>query len=168
MLIEAMACGVPVLASRSGEIPHVLGDAGVLLPEDDVAGWAATLTRAIADAAMRRDLADRGLRRARTEFAWTVVARRHLEFFEELTKAVNVRVPRGSTGSTGSAGFSSTGFTGSDSAGFEVPGPDPGELEPMNPRTLRTLLNLNLRNQVNPRNPVEPVLEPGGTRGTRS
>jgi glycosyltransferase involved in cell wall biosynthesis len=85
MLIEAMACGVPVLASHSGEIPHVLGDAGILLPEDDAAGWAATLTRVLADAGLRRDLADRGLRRARTEFAWTVVARRHLEFFDELT-----------------------------------------------------------------------------------
>jgi glycosyltransferase involved in cell wall biosynthesis len=85
MLIEAMACGVPVLASHSGEIPHVLGDAGILLPEDDAAGWAATLTRVLSDATVRRDLADRGLRRARTEFAWTVVARRHLEFFDELT-----------------------------------------------------------------------------------
>ncbi len=85
MLIEAMACGVPVLASRSGEIPHVLGDAGILLPEDDAAGWAAALTRVLADAGLRRDLADRGLRRARTEFGWTAVARRHLEFFEALT-----------------------------------------------------------------------------------
>ena len=32
----------------------------------------------------RRDLADRGLRRARTEFAWSVVARRHVEFFDQL------------------------------------------------------------------------------------
>jgi glycosyltransferase involved in cell wall biosynthesis len=84
MLIEAMACGVPVLASASGEIPHVVGDAGILLPEQDVCGWAAALDRVLADAALRRDLADRGLRRARTEFAWGVVARRHLEFFEEL------------------------------------------------------------------------------------
>jgi len=86
MLIEAMACGVPVLASRSGEIPHVLGDAGILLPEADAAGWAAALTRVTADDGLRRDLADRGLRRARTEFAWAVVARRHLEFFDELTE----------------------------------------------------------------------------------
>ena len=84
MLIEAMACGVPVLASRSGEIPHVLGDAGILLPEADVEAWATALGRVLADPAERRDLADRGLRRARTEFAWSVVARRHVEFFDGL------------------------------------------------------------------------------------
>jgi glycosyltransferase involved in cell wall biosynthesis len=84
MLIEAMACGVPVLASRSGEIPHVLGDAGLLLDEDDVGQWTGALRQVVSDPAMRRDLADRGLRRARLEFAWPVVARRHLEFFDEL------------------------------------------------------------------------------------
>ena len=88
MLIEAMACGVPVLASRSGEIPHVIADAGILLPEDDVEAWAAALGRVLADPDERRDLADRGLRRARTEFAWPVVARRHLEFFDELVAGV--------------------------------------------------------------------------------
>jgi hypothetical protein len=39
----------------------------------------------VQDAAARRELADRGLRRARTEFAWPIVARRHLGFFDELT-----------------------------------------------------------------------------------
>jgi glycosyltransferase involved in cell wall biosynthesis len=73
------------VASDSGEIPHVVGEAGILLPEDDAARWTATLTRLAGDAGLRRDLADRGLRRARTEFGWTVVARRHLDFFDELT-----------------------------------------------------------------------------------
>jgi glycosyltransferase involved in cell wall biosynthesis len=84
MLIEAMACGIPVLASRSGEIPHVMADAGVLLPEDDAPAWAGALTRVLRDAGARRELADRGLRRARTEFTWSAVARRHLDFFDEL------------------------------------------------------------------------------------
>ena len=84
MLIEAMACGVPVLASRSGEIPYVVRDAGILLPEADDPSWTAALDRVLMDPAERRDLADRGLRRARTEFAWPGVARRHLDFFDEL------------------------------------------------------------------------------------
>jgi glycosyltransferase involved in cell wall biosynthesis len=84
MLIEAMACGVPVLASHSGEIPHVVSDAGILLPEGDAAAWTAALTQVLMNPQFHRDLADRGLRRARTEFGWKVVARRHLEFFDEL------------------------------------------------------------------------------------
>jgi glycosyltransferase involved in cell wall biosynthesis len=84
MLIEAMACGVPVLASRSGEIPHVVGDAGLLLGEDDVEAWATAIHNVASDPELRRDLADRGLRRARLEFAWPVVARRHLEFFDDV------------------------------------------------------------------------------------
>jgi glycosyltransferase involved in cell wall biosynthesis len=87
MLIEAMACGVPVVASRSGEIPHVIGEAGILLPEDDPDAWGAALTGLLRDAGARRRLADLGLRRARTDFAWPVIARRHLDFFEELAAA---------------------------------------------------------------------------------
>lgn len=86
MLIEAMACGVPVLASRSGEIPHVVGDAGLLIDETDVEAWARAIAHVMADAGERRAMADRGLRRARTVFAWPAVARRHLEFFDELVK----------------------------------------------------------------------------------
>ena len=85
MLIEAMACGVPVIASRSGEIPHVVGDAGLLVDEADVARWTAAIDRLLGTTALRRDL--RGARpraRAREMYAWPVVARAHLAFFEEL------------------------------------------------------------------------------------
>jgi glycosyltransferase involved in cell wall biosynthesis len=84
MLIEAMACGVPILASRSGEIPHVVGDAGLVVDEADTAVWSAALDRLLADAALRRDLSARGLARAHEKYAWPVVARAHLAFFEEL------------------------------------------------------------------------------------
>jgi len=82
MLIEAMACGVPILASDTGEIPHVIGDAGVVVPERDVQRWTAEIDRLLSDDALRRDLSERGLERARSRFAWPVVAREHLAFFE--------------------------------------------------------------------------------------
>ena len=84
MLIEAMACGVPVVASDSGEIPYVVRDAGVLIPENDLAQWTETIDRLTTDSATRAQLITRGLARARSEFSWPVVARRHLDFFEEV------------------------------------------------------------------------------------
>lgn len=81
MLVEAMACGVPVVGSDSGEIPHVIGDAGIVAPEGDVGGWAKALDGLIASPELRADLARMGMERARTEFALDAVARRHLDFF---------------------------------------------------------------------------------------
>ena len=84
MLIEAMSCGVAVAASDSGEIPYVVGDAGLVLPEGDVDAWAAGLDRLLSSPDERQRLADDGMRRARAEFAWPVVARKHLDFFDTL------------------------------------------------------------------------------------
>ncbi len=84
MLIEAMACGVPVIASRSGEIPHVVSDTGLLVDEGDVARWTEAIDRLLGDPDLRRDLAARGFARAHEKYAWPVVARAHLAFFEEL------------------------------------------------------------------------------------
>ena len=84
MLIEAMACGVPIVASRSGEIPHVVGDAGVIVDEADVGLWTSAIERLLGDSVLRRDLSARGLARAHEKYAWPVVARAHLAFFEEL------------------------------------------------------------------------------------
>ena len=84
MLIEAMACGVPIAASSSGEIPHVVGDAGVLIAEDNPPAWREAIERLLTDDALRDDYAARGLARARARFDWQVVARAHLDFFDQL------------------------------------------------------------------------------------
>jgi glycosyltransferase involved in cell wall biosynthesis len=84
MIVEAFACEVPVVGSDSGEVPHVIGDAGLVVGERDRDGWARALETLLADAAARRELGARGRARAEREFAWPVVARRHLAFFHQL------------------------------------------------------------------------------------
>jgi len=84
MLAEGFACGVPVLTSDSGEIPHTAGDAGRVLPEADVAAWTAALAELLESPERRRELSARGRERAVTRFAWPVVAREHLAFFESV------------------------------------------------------------------------------------
>ncbi len=87
MLVEAFACGVPVLASDSGEIPSTVADAGIILPEDDLAAWVAAIGEVLDSAKLRSDLAARGRARAELVFAWPVVARRHLDFFNSVAAA---------------------------------------------------------------------------------
>ncbi|HEX2077757.1 MAG TPA: glycosyltransferase family 4 protein [Longimicrobium sp.] len=84
MLTEAMACGVPVIGSESGEIPFVIGDTGLIVPEDDVRAWTAAIDALLAAPARRAELSARGLARARDVFALDIVARRHLDFFKHL------------------------------------------------------------------------------------
>ncbi|HET8674963.1 MAG TPA: glycosyltransferase family 4 protein [Blastocatellia bacterium] len=84
MLIEAFACGVPVVASDSGEIPYVVGDSGIVVGESDERGWARAIEELIGDSSRRAELANRGLDRARSTYVWPVVAKEHLAFFDEL------------------------------------------------------------------------------------
>ena len=84
MLLEAFACGVPVLASDSGEIPYVMADAGVIVAEKDEDQWAKRLSELLENNSMRSELGAKGLERARTVFAWPRIARQHIEFFDQL------------------------------------------------------------------------------------
>ena len=84
MVVEAFACGVPVVTSDSGELPYVVGDAAMVVGERDEDGWVAAIRGLIDDAALRREWAGRGREHAIANYAWPVVARRHLDFFTEL------------------------------------------------------------------------------------
>ncbi len=84
MLIEAFACGVPVIGSDSGEIPYVIRDAGVVVGENDEQGWVQALSDLLNSPSRRQELVPKGLHRAHTVYAWSVVARQHLDFFTEL------------------------------------------------------------------------------------
>jgi len=84
MLIEAFACGVPVIASDSGEIPHVIMDAGLIVSEKDETAWAQAIAGLIEDSSRRAEMSKKGIDRARADYSWPRIARQHLEFFDEL------------------------------------------------------------------------------------
>jgi glycosyltransferase involved in cell wall biosynthesis len=84
MLIEAFACAIPVIGSDSGEIPYVIGDAGLIAREGDENAWISAIERLLTEADARRELGARGLDRATKVYAWPKVAQGYLEFFEEL------------------------------------------------------------------------------------
>jgi glycosyltransferase involved in cell wall biosynthesis len=87
VMVEAFASGVTVVGSDSGEIPHVIKDAGLIAGEKDETGWHDSLMSLLNNPALRAELAARGLQRARDHFAWPVIARKYLDFFEELVEA---------------------------------------------------------------------------------
>jgi glycosyltransferase involved in cell wall biosynthesis len=87
VLIEAMSCGVPVVGSSSGEIPHVIGDAGLTFPEGDVAALRERLARLAADPALHADLARRGRERVLAHYTQAAVARRHVAVYQAMMAA---------------------------------------------------------------------------------
>ncbi|TKJ30260.1 MAG: glycosyl transferase family 1 [Chloroflexi bacterium B3_Chlor] len=74
VLIEAMACGVPVIGSDCGEIPHVIGEAGLIFPEDDEQALSALLSRLMDDTETRNSLAKRGRDRMIQEYTQEEIA----------------------------------------------------------------------------------------------
>jgi glycosyltransferase involved in cell wall biosynthesis len=82
-VLEAMACGTPVIASRAASIPEVLGDAGTLLDPDDVAGWAAAIEMVVRDDGLRERMRKAGLARA-GEFTWARTARLTLNVYRQV------------------------------------------------------------------------------------
>lgn len=84
MLIEAFACGVPVLGSDSGEIPYVLAGAGQVIDEKDEDAWVEALSNLLQNPARRQEMAAQGLEKAHAVYAWPVIARQYLDFFDEV------------------------------------------------------------------------------------
>lgn len=83
-LIEAMACGVPVVGADSGEIAEVIGDAGVVFPEGSVPALRDALARLLDDRAERERLARVGRERVLARFTQAAVVDRTLAFYAEV------------------------------------------------------------------------------------
>jgi glycosyltransferase involved in cell wall biosynthesis len=84
VLIEAMACQVPVIGSDSGEIPYVIGDAGLVFPEGDAPALANCLVELMDKPDFAHTLGENGYKKAMIKYTNKALAKQQLEFYKEL------------------------------------------------------------------------------------
>jgi glycosyltransferase involved in cell wall biosynthesis len=82
-ILEAMACGIPVVAFSNSSITEVVGDAGVLVPDGDVPAMVRAVRSVLDDPARRAELCLQGLERAR-KYSWPRSAALHAELYREV------------------------------------------------------------------------------------
>jgi glycosyltransferase involved in cell wall biosynthesis len=79
-VVEAMACGVPVLTSSTSSLGEIAGDAAVTVDPTNTDAIADAIVRLATDGELRRDRAERGLQHSRT-FSWDQTARQMLAVY---------------------------------------------------------------------------------------
>ena len=84
VLIEAMACKIPVIGSDCGEIPHVIGDAGLIFPEGNAEKLRDCLQQLMERPELVADLGDRGYHRVAVNYTNQALAEQLLKFYKEL------------------------------------------------------------------------------------
>jgi len=84
VLVEAMACGVPVVGSDSGEIPHVIGEGGLVFPEGDVTALRECLARLAASPEERRRLGELGRARVLARYTHASIAASYAQVYRQV------------------------------------------------------------------------------------
>ena len=86
VLVEAMACKVPVVGSSSGEIPNVVGDAGLIFKEGDAKELSNSLDMLIKNKERREQLARKGFQRVKERYAWSAVTKKLVKIYKRVLK----------------------------------------------------------------------------------
>jgi glycosyltransferase involved in cell wall biosynthesis len=87
VLAEAMACGLPIVATTVPPMPEVIGDAGLLVPPADPAAMAAAIVKLARDVDLRERMSREGRRRVEERYVWSRVARETLQKYRSATAA---------------------------------------------------------------------------------
>jgi glycosyltransferase involved in cell wall biosynthesis len=82
-VLEALACGTPLIASNASSLPELLGDAGFALDPDDVQALAGSILACLVDEHLAAELRRRGPPQA-AKFSWLQVARETMALYEEV------------------------------------------------------------------------------------
>ena len=84
--LEAMSCGTPVVASKRGSLPEVVGPGGIIVDPEDESAMGAAIVRVVTDSFHRADLVERGQEQA-ARYSWRQTARATLDL---LTKQADI------------------------------------------------------------------------------
>ena len=80
--LEAMACGLPVVSSKTGSMAEILGDAALTTEPNNIEGLSYHLYRVLTDAGLREDLINRGLIRAKI-YSWATTSEKTMSLYKE-------------------------------------------------------------------------------------
>jgi glycosyltransferase involved in cell wall biosynthesis len=81
---EAMACGIPVIATTGGALPEVVGNAGILVPPGKADALAVAIKQLLNDEETQRRMSEAGRKRVEEKFNWEQAARKTLEVYQEV------------------------------------------------------------------------------------
>lgn len=84
-VLEAMACGAPVICSNTSSLPEIVGDAAITLDPLDQESWTAAMGELIEKETLQEEMQEKGLQRAR-KYSWKETARRTWEVYQDVVK----------------------------------------------------------------------------------
>lgn len=88
VLVEAMSCETCVIGSDSGDIPNVIGNAGLIFPEGDEISLTERLHQLLEDRSLREDLSRRGRQRVLEHFTYAKIAGDTVKFYQKICNGV--------------------------------------------------------------------------------
>lgn len=90
--VQAMANGVPVIATKNAGLPEHLGDVGTWIEENDPEGLASAIIKLLTDNELRKDISSRGLTRVKQYLTWDKIALKTLESYKRANETKNTRI----------------------------------------------------------------------------
>jgi glycosyltransferase involved in cell wall biosynthesis len=84
-VLEAMACGVPVITTDVSSLPEIVGEAGMLVPVNDVKALYGAMIEVLRDEDLRRKMINKGIQRA-AKFTWEQTAKLTFQVYQQVMR----------------------------------------------------------------------------------